>query len=326
VKEKQALLAVFLAGAGLATQAYVNGQLGSELGSPLLAAVVNQAVGLSCLLAFAVASGALARAWRRMRAGARFRWWHVAVCANGALFLTVASAAAPKVGVALLTVAVVSGQTGGSLVVDRIGLSPSGPQRLTAARLAGVGLAVAAVTLAAAGTHRDLHLTLLALAVVAGAGMALVQAALGHMTRITGEPVAAASISFAVGGAVIVVVALIVTGGQAPNGWGTPPELCIAGAIGACVAVAMARTVRTLGVLRLTLALVAGQSVGGVVFDLIAPAAGESVTLRTLVSVGLTFLAVIVSGAGAQAADVMAKRSGRKARAGMSDAGSPPVT
>ena len=292
-----ALALAFLAGAGLATQAFVNGRLGASLGSAPPAATVNQVVGLAALLAVATVTGATARVLRRLRAGARLSWWHLAASLNGVLFVTVSAAAAPKVGVAVLTVALVSGQTAGSLLVDRLGLSPAGGRPLTAARVLGVVLAVAAVAIGASGSHGDLHLGLLALAVVAGAGMAVVQAAVGHVARITGEPVVAGAVSFAVGAAGVLVLALVVTGGAAPNGWSAaPPEEWIGGLIGACTVVVMAWTVQTLGVLRLTLGLVAGQSVGAIAIDLLAPAAGEAVTLATAAGVALTIVAVAVSG------------------------------
>jgi transporter family-2 protein len=244
----------------------------------------------------ALATGALVRAWKRIQAGARPRWWQPAASVNGALYVTVTSAAAPKVGVALLTVALVSGQTAGGLVADRFGLSPSGRYRLTWARGMGVALAVSAVALGAFGGHGELHLPLLMLAVVAGAGMAAVQAAMGHITKITGEPLAASIVSFSVGGLCVVAVALVVNGGSPPNGWSAPPELWIGGAIGAATAVVMALTVTTLGVLRLTLSVVAGQTLGALLIDLVAPAAGAPVTVRTVVSVALTLVAVAVSG------------------------------
>ncbi len=293
---RQALAFTFAAGAGLSIQAFINGGLGESLGSPLLAGSVNQTVGVASLLAVAIATGALMRGRGRLRAGGRVRWWYLAACANGALYLAVTAAAAPKVGVALLTVALVSGQTVGSLAVDRLGLSPAGARQLTAFRVLGVALAISAVAIAALGPHADPHLALLGLAVVAGAGMALTQAGMGHLARVTGEPIVAATISFATGGLIILIVSLAVTGGSAPGGWSAPPELWIGGVIGAATAVAMAATVKTLGVLRLMLAVVAGQSLGGILVDLFAPAAGEVVTLRTVVSVLLTFLAVAVSG------------------------------
>jgi transporter family-2 protein len=297
-----ALAFAFLAGGGLAAQAFVNGRLGDALGSPAHAAVINQTVGFALLLTLALRTGAAQRAWARLRSGGlRLRWWVWLASANGALSITVTSAAAPKVGVALLTVALVSGQTAGSLAIDWKGLGPSGPRPVTTARVAGVALAITAVALGALGTHRDLHLVLLGFAVVAGAGIALVQASLGQITRITGESLVAGGVSFGVGGLVILIISFVFKGVVPPNGWDAPAELWIGGLIGAPVALTMALTVRRLGVLRLTLAIVAGQSVGAMVIDLIAPAADAGVTLRTVVSILLTFAAVAVSGLGARA-------------------------
>lgn len=310
---RQALAFTFAAGAALALQAFINGRLAESLDSPTLAGTVNQAVGVAALLMIGLGTGALVRAWGRVRAGARLRLWELAACANGALYLTVTAAAAPKVGVALLTVALVSGQTLGSLAVDRLGLSPAGRRPLTMARGLGVALAISAVAIAALGPHSDPHLALLGLAVVAGAGMALTQAAMGHIVKRTGEPIVAAAFNFAVGGLVILVIALAVTGGSAPGGWSGPAELWIGGIIGAATAVAMAAAVKTLGVLRLMLSIVAGQSLGGILVDLVAPAGADGVTLRTVVSVLLTFLAVAVSG----------MRPRRSARAGTLRPGSP---
>jgi bacterial/archaeal transporter family-2 protein len=291
----QALTLAFIAGVTLATQAFVNGRLGKALDAPMSAAFVNQAVGFAFLLTLGFSLGALPRAWRRYRSGPGLSWWQWVASANGALFVTVTTAAAPRVGVALLTVALVCGQTVGSLAIDWKGLGPSGPRPLTGARLGGVALAIAAVLIGALETHRDLHLALLSLAVLGGAGTALVQAALGQVTLKTGEPIAAASLSFFVGGMVILLM-LLVTNGFPPDGWSAPPEWWIGGLLGAPTAIIMGLTVRRLGVLRLTLAIVAGQSVGSLIVDLSAPASGAEVSLRTLLSIGLTFAAVAVSG------------------------------
>src|SRR4051812_35410325 len=155
----------FVCGAGLSVQAFVNGRLGASLGSAELAAVVNNAVGLAAILLLAVTSGALARAWGRVSTGDAGRAWHYVGSAMGALFVIVAAIAAPKVGVALLTVALVCGQTLGSLVADAFGLSPAGRRGLSPARVVAVALALAAVGIGALGAERNLHLDILALAV-----------------------------------------------------------------------------------------------------------------------------------------------------------------
>ncbi len=57
-----------------------------------------------------------------------------------------------------------------------------------------------------------------------------------------------------------------------------------------------ALVVPVIGVLRLTLAAVAGQSAGALVLDVVSPAPGEAVTVGTVVGVALALAAVAVSG------------------------------
>jgi transporter family-2 protein len=152
------------------------------------------------------------------------------------------------------------------------------------------------VTISALGTDRDLHLGLLALAMLAGASISLHQAAIGHISDATGDPVVASGITFAISGLVAVVAWLAVDHGTAPLGWSAPPLEFIGGLMGVVVVVSIAVAVATLGVLQLTLGVVAGQAVGALLLDLAAPVTGGSVTLITVVSVLLTLAAVAVSG------------------------------
>lgn len=292
-----ALALAFATGAGIATQAYVNGRLATSLGSTELAAAANNVIGLTLLLALGIGTGALARGLRRARGRAAPRWWHFAGGPCGALLVYVSAKAAPEVGVAVLTVATVCGQTGGSLAVDGVGLSPAGRRAPTRARMIGVALAVVAV-LISSGSGGDLDVPLLALAVLAGAASALQQAANGQLAATTGEPVAAGFVNFAVGCAILTAIALVVTGGHAPGGWSAPAPQWIGGAFGVSVVIVASWAVASLGVLRLSLAVIAGQSAGALVIDLIAPAAGEDVTVVTVLGVLLTLVAVVVSGRG----------------------------
>lgn len=297
-----ALALAFLSGVAIAVQAFSNGRLGGSLGSPILGSAVNNVIGLSLLLAIGVGTGAFPRGLRSARAAAgRPRWWHFLGGVAGATLIFVSTTAAPRVGVAVLTVALVCGQTTGSLVVDALGLSPAGRRPLTPFRLLGVALAVAAVTLAALGAGGDLEAGLLALAVLAGVGVAIQQAANGQLAARTGEAVAAGTINFAIGATILVVAALIVTGGTAPEGWSAPAWQWFGGALGVFAVLVGAWSVASLGVLRLILAVVAGQSAGALAVDLLAPVPGEAVGVGTVLGVALTVLAVVVSGRGAQA-------------------------
>jgi transporter family-2 protein len=303
---------VFAVGVGFAVQAFLNGRLSTSLGSAELAGTVNNVVGLAVLLAYGTITGVPARARRALPGAGRLRWWHLVAGVNGAFFIAVGAYAAPRVGIALLVVAVVCGQSTGSLLVDWLGLSPAGRRPFTPPRVLAAGLALVAVALGAVGSTAHARPLLLVLLLVAGAGTAIQQAALGHVTRATGEPVAAAAINFAVGTAALLLVALVVTGGDAPNGWSAPPAQWTAGVIGAACAVIMARFVSRLGVLRLMLLIVAGQSVGGLVLDVVAPPAGESLTVLSFVSVGLTLVAVAISASGARELRAPGGRSARR--------------
>jgi transporter family-2 protein len=168
--------------------------------------------------------------------------------------------------------------------------------------MGGVALVVAAVTLSALGAHTSPQAGLIAFAVVAGVANALQQAANGHLARITGEPIFAMTINFLVGAAALAAVAALATGLSPPHGWSAPAPEYIAGLIGAAVATTMAVTVSRMGVLRLMLAVIAGQAAGGLIVDLVAPVHGETVTAATVVGVGLTFVAVLVTARDRQAA------------------------
>jgi bacterial/archaeal transporter family-2 protein len=183
-------------GAMLALQSYVNGHLGRSLGSAEVAAAINNAVGLVALAAAAAAIGAIGRALRSLH---RLRVWHVLGGLGGAMYVVAGAVGAPEVGVALLSVALVCGQTAGSLVADGAGLSPAGRQEVTTGRIAGVCLTVAAVAASALGARANLHVGIIAFTVAAGVATALHQAANGHLARDTGEPLVAGTVNFAVG-------------------------------------------------------------------------------------------------------------------------------
>jgi transporter family-2 protein len=285
-------------GAMLALQSYVNGRFGRSLGSPEVAAAVNNFVGFVALGTVAVAVGAIPRA---LRSFSRVRGWHLLGGFGGAMYVIAGAVGAPRIGVALLSVALVCGQTAGSLVVDSVGLTPAGRQGATAGRVAGVCLTIAAVVASALGARTNLQVGILVFTVVAGVAVAFQQACNGHLARNTGEPVFAGAVNFIVGFGALLVVAAVVNGLSPPHGWSAPPLEYLGGLLGAVIATSMAVIVSRLGVLRLILAMTAGQTVGGLVLDLIAPARGESVTAGTVIGVGLAFLAVIVSGRGAPA-------------------------
>ena len=294
----RALAFAVLAGGAISVQSYVNGRLGKEAGAPTIAAAINNLTAFVATLAIVLATRAIPRARTRLRALGGVPPWYYLGGFGGAALVLVSTAAAPEVGVALLTVALVCGSTVGSLPVDAAGLGPSGRRPITLPRVAGVLLAVAATVIGARGARGDPDLLLLALALAAGLGLSLQAAANGQLARASGEPWAASLVNVAVGLTTLGVVALVTLVTASVDGMPDNPLLYIGGLFGAFVVVIGAAAVQTLGIVRLGLAMVSGQTTGALVVDLIAPAAGEPVTAATVIGVVLTMVAVGVSGRG----------------------------
>jgi transporter family-2 protein len=290
-----ARMAAVAAGIGASTQTLLNGRLATSIGSPELAGSINMVVGFAAIAAVAIATGAPRRARRRLAQTPKPRWWTTLVGITGAVAILVTTAGASRVGVAVLTVALVSGQSVGGLAVDRSGIGPGGRRAITLGRTAGVVLTLVAMGIGAIGTEGALPIGLLTLTFVAGMGMAVQQAGLGYIAGTTGEPILAGAVNYGVGGLILVAAAVATTGGSAPAGWSAPPIQWAGGLLGGMIIVTVATIVRALGVLQLMLAFVAGQSVGALVLDLVVGIPGRAVTAATFCSVVLMFVAVLVS-------------------------------
>src|SRR5215218_7512729 len=210
-RPRVALVATILAGGAISLQSYLNGRLGHELGSPEVSAAINNLVACVATLIVVLATGAVPRALARLRALGRPPLWHFLGGYGGAALVLVSATAAPEVGVALLTVALVSGSTGGSLPVDAAGLGPAGRRPVTLPRLVGVLLAIGATVIGALGARGDVDVLLLSLAFGTGVLMALQAAANGQLARATGEPWAASLVNVAVGGFTVLGLVAVVT-------------------------------------------------------------------------------------------------------------------
>jgi len=298
----RALGMVVLAGAAMSLQAFINGRLGARIGSFEVAAAINNAVGLLGLAAAVVLGGALGRARAALHERGRPPLWYLAGGLLGAIYVIVSAAAAPIVGVALMTVAFVCGTTISSLAVDALGMGPAGRRPITPNRLAGVALAAGATVIGALGSAGDFQPLVLALAFGAGVANGVQGAANGQLARVTGESSFAAFVNFGVGFLALATIAAVVLAVDPPTGSAPPLPLLAGGLCGIFIVFVLASGVQTLGTLRSGLGMVAGQTLGGLVLDLIAPVPGEHVTLYTLAGVVLVLAAVVISGRGRQVA------------------------
>jgi transporter family-2 protein len=277
-----------------ALQARVNGVLGHRLGSAFSAALVSFVIGWVLLAALVLARRAARGGLPRLRG---MPWWTFLGGLGGAMLVASAAASAPVIGVALLTVAQVGGQNASALGVDRFGLGPSGRMPVTAPRLGGAVLGLAAVLVATVGrSGGQLSVPLLAVMVVAGCGVAGQVAVNGRLQQRTGDATVAALVNFTVG--TVALAALVgvlgVAGRLGHPHWPANPLLYTGGLLGACFVSLAALVVRHVGVLRFSLATVAGQLAGGLVLDAIS----GGLEAATAVGAVLTVVAVTVSGAG----------------------------
>jgi transporter family-2 protein len=215
---------------------------------------------------------------------------------GGASLVAAGAAAAPEIGVALFTVGLVAGTTLGGLAVDVIGLGPGGHQPVSGPRLGGAALGLLAIVVSAAEGLRAAD-PLLLLAVVAAGCMVSYQQAVNGRVRAATDAVVATFQNFVVGLAALLVglgARALLAGVNADHwpGW-SHWWLYLGGPMGASFVALAAVVVKRLGVLRLGLAVTAGQLVGGVLLDL-----DRGIALATLAGAALSMAAVVVSGLG----------------------------
>ena len=292
------LAAAAASGALVALQQRINGELATTLDDSLLAALVSFGTGL-----VAVAAIVLARPSARAAAG-RVRQvpvWQRFGGLGGAALVAAGAAAAPEIGVALLTVGLVAGQTTGGLVVDRLGLGPGGAHSLTRPRVLGAVLCLVAVAIGGSGEGaRDASPLLLVVVVLAGFLISVQQALNGQVRRTTGDAGVASLVNLVVGTVALGLGLALhaALGGLDVASWPGADRwwLYLGGPMGAVFVAVAAVVVRRLGVLRLGLAVIAGQLVGALLLDLLSPVHDAAVDALTVVGVVLTFVAVQVSG------------------------------
>ncbi|MFI6821809.1 DMT family transporter [Micromonospora sp. NPDC050187] len=293
-----------LSGLAVALQSRINGELGVRLGDGIAAAVVSFGLGLLVLLVLVPAVPTGRRGLRRLRTAltaGTLRPWQCLGGVCGALLVATQGLTIGTLGVAVFTVAVVAGQTGSSLAVDRAGLGPTGRQPVTANRLAGAALTVVAVLIAVGdrlGDPGTLALALLPL--LGGLAIAWQQAVNGQVRAASGSALTATLVNFVVGTlALLVALAVdLLVRGLPTGGFPSEPWFYLGGPIGILFIALAAAIVRFTGVLLLGLATIAGQIVGAVLLDVVLPTEASHPGPTTLLGAALTLVAVLIAALG----------------------------
>jgi transporter family-2 protein len=292
--------AAIAVGVLVALQSRINAELSDYVGGGVLAATVSFGTGL-VLAWLIVASRAPLRASVAALPGllrqGRLKWWQVLGGIGGAWLVTTQGLVVPATGVTVFTIGVVAGQVTGSLLVDRAGLSPAGHLPISGARVVAALVALAAVVVSGLQAGVAEVSWIVVLAVSAGLGIAVQQAINGRVAVATGQPMAATGVNFLVGFTALFLLSLLVIGtgattlGTFPGQW----WLYLGGPIGVLFIALAAWAVRRVGVLVFGLLSIAGQLLGSVVIDVVAPSGNAGLGWPEWLALALVASAVAIA-------------------------------
>lgn len=300
-----AVAATVFCGALVATQSRINGELGRELGDGYLAAFISFGSGFVIMAVVALVHPSTRRGVASIVRAVRVRempWWYTVGGAAGALFVLSQGLTAALLGVALFTVATVTGQTVSGMIVDRRGLGTMAPKPVTLLRLVGAILAVIAVVVAVSPRIQGgIAPWVLILPVAAGLGLGWQQAVNGQI-RQASNALTATFFNFLVGAAILGIILLVhaIATGVTVRAAGSP-WLYVGGAVGIVFVYGYAITVRYTGVLLLGLSAIAGQLAASLIFDLALPVADHPIAPATIIGTVVTFVAVAIAAIPARA-------------------------
>ena len=296
------VLGAVVAGALMATQSRMNGEMSRITGQPIQTALYSFGSGLLVLTVLvlvlpSVRRGVadIGRAWRDGSLAVR----HSLGGLIGALFVAVQAFAVPVIGVALFTVASIAGQTGNALAVNRLGIAGAPRRPVHLSRVLAAGLALAGVAVAMAPRiGGELALVPVLLAILVGGGQAVQQATNVKVNAASRRLIATTWLNFLTGTALLALLAL---GAWALGdlAWtslaGVPWWAFLGGLLGIGFIAIAAWAVNQLGVFTYTLPMLTGFLGTAVLLDLLHPQARESVTPLVLLGVVITFASAVLA-------------------------------
>jgi transporter family-2 protein len=271
-------LLTVLAGALSSVQSRANGQLSIDIHNAIGAAMMSNLIGWT-MLWILLFGRKKERASLKLLLHAikshELRWWEILGGAGGAYFLSIQSIAVPQVGVALFTICTVGGQAAASLLVDKIGLSMNGKQRITWPRIFAAVMTMLAVTIS---VYPDLltvnfKVITIILSVMVGAVASFQHALNSRVNHVSGRPIVTTWLNFLVG---ILCLSIALGINLSRHGSiGTLPTnvwVYIGGPCGLIFIAVASNVVKHLGVLNFILFSVTGQLIGALLLDWLLPA------------------------------------------------------
>jgi transporter family-2 protein len=295
-----AVVASVVSGAFVALQSRINGEFGLALDNGALAALISFSTGLTVITLVMLGSpsgrGGLSHLLAAVAEG-RLPWWAMIGGAAGAFLVLTQGLSAGVLGVAVFSIAVVTGQSLGAVLIDSRGWFGVTKVRLGLQRGLGALIVLVGVVVAldvTPGSLPDVGLLLL-LPLVAGAGTGFQQAVNGRVRNVTGSALAATFVNFVVGATVLLVafVVSLPTLGlpeSLPGTW----WLWTGGFIGVVFIVVQVTVVGIVGVLGLGVSIISGQLIGSIILDAVAPLSTSHLGVSTLIGALVTLAGALM--------------------------------
>jgi transporter family-2 protein len=296
-----------LSGLLIAMQARANGELSHRMGNPIEAALVSFGSGLLIISLISIFTPAIRNGMKNLKGAVSRKEipvWTLFAGMLGGSFVAVQTQIVPIIGVAIYSVASIAGQTAASLIVDRIGLTGGGKKQITVRRVAAAGVTVLAVLVSVLDRIEAENLSLYAVIFggFAGAIVGVQRALNGQINESTHQSFATSWLNFIMGTAflfIFLVIGVLINRTEIvalPSG---PWWMYMGGTIGVIYIAFTSTIVQHLGVLTFTLISVGGQLAGSLLIDLYSPTQGVQISTYLVTGIVMTYLGVLVGGAGA---------------------------
>ena len=292
-----------LSGILIAAQSRVNGGLSAALGNSTEAAVYSFGSGFLLLNIIALANPKVRQGIRRIVAGVKsgeLPAWRLSAGIMGGIFVAIQTFTVPLIGVALLSVVMIAGQTLASLIVDRIGITGGGKQAITVRRVLAAAITIFAVLVAVWEEIQLANISPIPIVIVfVGGFMIGVQRALnGQINDVSGQSFSTTWLNFFMGTTTLVILLVINTArGEKLVGLPSSPWwIYWGGTIGVLYIAASSVIVAKIGVLSFTLFATGGQLIGSLIFDLLAPPEDVTIGFNLILGILITYIGVLVGG------------------------------
>jgi transporter family-2 protein len=296
-----------LSGLLIAMQARANGELSHRMGNSIEAALVSFGSGLLIISLISIFTPAIRNGMKNLKGAVSRKEipvWTLFAGMLGGSFVAVQTQIVPIIGVAIYSVASIAGQTAASLIVDRIGLTGGGKKHITVRRVAAAGVTVLAVLVSVLDRMEAQNLSLFAVIFggFAGAIVGVQRALNGQINESSRQSFATSWLNFIMGTTFLFIflsIGVLINRTEIvalPSG---PWWIYTGGVIGVIYIAFTSTIVQHLGVLTFTLISVGGQLVGSLLIDLYSPTQGVQISAYLVTGIVMTYLGVLVGGAGA---------------------------